>query len=273
MRVRHGRPRSGLLRSQRLMYTDAHAHLGELDSAELAAVLERARVAGVHAILNTATSPATSRAVLAQCLDAPGLLAAVGISPFDAGSLGTEWRDELAELAHAPGVCAIGETGLDSTNPRYPSLDLQVPLFEAHAALARELNLPLVVHSRGCEREVVTRSRKLALERVVFHCFTGTIDDMREIVDAGYTISLSGIVTFRAASLDAVAVAVPLDCLLVETDSPYLAPVPHRGTRNEPSYVPLVARHIAALRGMRPSEFAAAVGATFDGLFRTPERR
>jgi TatD DNase family protein len=250
-----------------IMWTDAHAHLGELDDARLAEVVWRAAAAGLRAVVNTGTDLRTSHSVVAQHQRHPMLLPAVGISPFDSERLEPGWQDQLASLAAQPTVVAVGETGLDTTNPRYPAAHLQLPLLHAQARIAMDSGLPLVVHSRGAELRVVDECLRLGLTRVLFHCFTADMAAMRAIVQAGYHVSISGIVTFARSDLAQIAAEVPAERLLLETDSPYLAPVPCRGRTNEPSFLPSTAAAVARARGVAPEELARSVKAAFDSFF------
>jgi TatD DNase family protein len=250
------------------MWIDSHAHLYNLGPEALAAALCRAAGSSVTEVLNCGTSLATSQRVAEQCSDHPALLrAAVGISPFDVVGLPSDWLDQIRVLASAPGVVAIGEAGLDTSNPRYPDLAEQIPVFEAQLDLSEQLRLPIVVHSRGCEVDTARRCRAHRKVRAVFHCFTGTADALHAILDAGYTVSYSGIVTFKKSPLPALVAHTPVDRILVETDSPYLAPEPHRGHRNEPAWVALTGECIARIKGSSAQECASALRANFDALF------
>jgi len=249
------------------MWIDAHAHLADLSDDHLASVVDAAECAGVVRVVNTATCLDSSQRVLAQCRRHPLLWPAVGVSPFDAAHLPDGWRERLAWLAADPAVVALGEAGLDATSPAYPSMDSQTPLFESQVALSIELGLPLVVHSRGAERDVAERCRRLGAKRVLFHCFTGDRGALDTILADGYMVSLSGIVTYPNAGIARLADGIPLERLLVETDSPYLSPEPHRGTVNEPARVTLVGARVAGLRGMTPEALAAAVRANAERFF------
>jgi TatD DNase family protein len=249
------------------MWTDSHAHLYGCDEAGLDAVLSGAQANSVHRILNTATSLPTSATVVSQCAGHAALPGAVGISPFDVKNNPGSWEAQLAELAVQPRIVAIGETGIDATNPTYPDLDLQVEFFEKHLGLAITRDLPVIVHSRGCERRALDICLASGVRRAVFHCYTGDAATMKAIVDAGYYVSFSGIVTFTNSPLVSLAAAAPIDSMLIETDSPYLAPVPHRGKQNQPAWVALTGKKIAEIRGMDEEELAKALERNFDRLF------
>lgn len=249
------------------MWTDSHAHLYGCDAAGLDALLSGALARGVHRALNTATSLPSSATIVSQCAGRAALFGAVGISPFDVKNNPGSWEAQLAELAAKPRIVAIGETGIDATNPSYPDLDMQISFFEKHLALAIRLDLPVIVHSRGCERKALDICLASGIRRAVFHCFTGDEDTMKKIIDAGYFVSFSGIMTFKDSPLVSLAAAAPLDFMLIETDSPYLAPVPHRGKQNQPAWVVYVGNKIAEIRGMDKEGFAGALEKNFNRLF------
>jgi TatD DNase family protein len=250
-------------------WTDSHAHLYGCDNAALKEIVGGAHTNGVRRILNVATSLSSSATVVSQCAGHPGLFAAVGISPFDVRDAPADWEERLAALFADSHVIALGETGIDATNPSYPALDLQLSFFEKHLALARRLEKPVIVHSRGCEKRALDMCTSAGVKRAVFHCYTGDAATLKAIVEAGYFVSFSGIVTFSKSPLVSLAACAPLDSILIETDTPYLAPVPHRGKPNQPAWVALVGKKIAEIRKMDEEEFAAAVERNFDRAFGT----
>jgi len=249
------------------LWTDSHAHLDEFNDSALDDAIAAARAAGVHRILNVATSLAASATVIRQCARVSCLMSGVGISPFDITGAPQSWEQELMSLARNSEVVAIGETGIDTTNPTYPPLDLQIEFFERHCAIAITRNIPVIVHSRGCERQALDICKTIGVRKAVFHCYTGPLDIMKKIIDAGYVVSFSGIVTFARDPLATLVQAIPLDSVLVETDTPYLAPVPHRGKPNQPAWIALVGKRIAEIRKMDEQELAAAIEKTFDRVF------
>ncbi len=203
----------------------------------------------------------------------PEVRFSIGIHPHAAGKFagapaGATAAVEAA-IAAQPATCAVGEIGLDYHYDFAPR-DAQHAVFRAQIALARQRRLPIVIHTREAEDDTfaILAEEQAGDVPVVFHCFTGNTATARRVLDAGYDLSLAGIVTFpRAAELKEVAAFVPLDRLLIETDSPYLAPVPHRGKRNEPAHVALVADHVASLRGDTPARIREATTATFHRIF------
>jgi TatD DNase family protein len=249
------------------MWIDAHAHLYDLSGAELDGCIARSRAAGLAAIVNASTSIANAPTVIDQCAVDPLLWAVVGISPFDVLDLPRGWDSALAALLNRPGVIGIGEVGLDDSNPRYPPLDSQIPVFERFCAMAAATGLPLVMHSRGAEERVIAMCRDHGIRHAIFHCFTGDLAALGRILDNGWHVSFSGIVTFPGNELSAAVRYTPADRLLIETDSPYLAPVPFRGRPNEPARVTLVGEAVARLKEIGPVDLAQQIGRTFQTIF------
>jgi TatD DNase family protein len=244
----------------------------------LAGALRRAVGTGVRRIVCVGTGPATSKEALALArrsasgelgAGAPGIWATAGLHPHDA-SEGTEETIAFLERAVADGeaaaqggrLVAVGECGLDY-HYDHSARELQRRAFAEQVAAARRLGLALVVHARDAWDDLFDVLRAEGVpERTVLHCFTGGPEEARRCLDAGMTLSFSGIVTFKnAGDVREAAALCPLDRLLVETDSPFLAPVPHRGKANEPSYVPLVGFAVAEVKGIAPSAVANATSA------------
>jgi len=251
------------------MFVDSHCHLSFPELAgDIAGVLARMKVARVEAALNVCTTLDEFPQVLTTAASAPNLYASVGVHP---DSTGTQEPavDGLTRLAEHPKVVAIGETGLDYYRLQEP-LEWQRERFRVHIRAARDCRKPLIVHTRSAADDTLRVMREEGADRVggVMHCFTETAAVARQAMDLGFSISFSGIVTFKnARELQATAASIPLDRLLIETDSPYLAPVPHRGRQNEPAFVPHVARKIAELRGVDVEELALATTNNFYRIF------
>jgi TatD DNase family protein len=251
------------------MFVDSHCHLDfpEL-SSELPALLEAMAAARVtHALCISVNLPEWP-AVHALALAHPNLYATVGVHP-DYEDTPEPSIDDLAERAGRPKVVAIGETGLDYYRLS-GDLDWQRTRFRTHIRTARRVGKPLVVHTRAAADDTLEIMREEGARDAggVMHCFTETWDVARAALDLGFHISMSGIVTFKnAQELKDVARRVPLDRLLIETDAPYLAPVPFRGKRNQPAYVAHVAAEVARLRGRPLEEIASATSANFFRLF------
>jgi TatD DNase family protein len=253
---------------------DSHCHVAEPEfDADRDAVLARAAAAGVTTLVCVgATGPVASNAgavALAGRHGAVRVVAAVGIHPHHASSGDDAAFVRLEALAAAPGVVAVGETGLDFHYDFSPR-DAQRAAFARTIDVARRRRRPLVVHVREAQAEAADILRREGAADVggVIHCFTGNADDARRYLDLGFHISVSGIVTFRNAGTirDAVA-AIPHDRLLIETDAPYLAPVPHRGKRNEPAWVVHVAEAVAAVWDVPLADVAAATSTNAGRLF------
>lgn len=194
--------------------------------------------------------------------------AAVGVHPHSASEWDEHSYGELKVLAKEEKVVGIGEIGLDYHYDFSPR-DAQKQVFARQMELAQDVSLPVIIHSREATQDVMDILRKFPKVSGVLHSFSGSVETMREVLDMGYYISLSGVVTFKNAKKTVeVAAEVPLDRLLIETDSPYMTPVPHRGKRNDPSYVKHTARKIAEIRGMEPEELEEATTENAKAFFR-----
>lgn len=252
---------------------DSHCHLaGEEFAADLTAVSARAREAGVHTalcILGADDEAEVSRADTVRSAW-PGMRFATGIHPHHAGTFAGDVSraiDVVRRAIDASGACAIGEIGLDYHYDLSPR-DVQQEIFRAQIRLARELELPIIIHTREAAPDTFRMLREEAATRGVFHCFTGDAVMGGEAVALGFHVSFAGILTFpRAGDLREAARATPLDRLLSETDSPYLAPVPHRGKRNEPAFVARVIETLADLHGLTPRGMADQITTNFNRLF------
>ena len=256
---------------------DSHCHLaGEAFTADLDDVIGRATAAGVSGALVIVGAEDDEEYARAAGVTAawPGVRLSIGVHPHTAGKFaGTPGAAAAlveARVADTPLARAIGEIGLDYHYDFAPR-DVQQAVFREQINLARQLALPIVIHTREAEEDTfgILAETPVAGDRGgVFHCFTGDRAMARRALDAGFHLSLAGIVTFpRASELHEVAKLVPLDRLLIETDSPFLAPVPHRGTRNEPARVVHVAEAIARLRGTTAEAVGTASQANFTRLF------
>ncbi|MBC2652045.1 TatD family hydrolase [Novosphingobium flavum] len=254
------------------MLIDSHCHLNYKGLAEdQPAVLARARAAGIGGFLNISTRRSEWAEIIAVAERESDVWASVGIHPHEADQHADLGAEALLEAARHPRVVAIGETGLDYY---YDHSDRQVQqdLFRVHIAVARETGLPLIIHTRDAEDDttrIVTEEMGKGAFPALIHCFTASADFARDMLALGLTISLSGIVTFKnARDLQAIARDIPEDRLLVETDAPFLAPVPHRGKVCEPAFVADTARFVAELRGTTPEALAATTTRNFHDLFR-----
>ncbi len=249
-------------------WVDSHCHL-PADLAEADAVVARARAAGVDWMVCVGTDLVTSEAAVALAGHRNDVRATVGLHPHDAVHLADQWPG-LVRLALDPAVVAIGEAGLDHHYEHSPGPD-QAAAFQAQIRLAHELDRALVIHTREAWDETFAILDDEGMpRRTVFHCFTGGPDEATACVDRGAYVSFSGIVTFKnAVDVRAAAAIVPVDRMLVETDSPYLAPVPHRGQVNEPAWVVEVGAGLAAATVHRVETVAARTAQAADQVFRT----
>jgi len=255
-----------------MFLVDSHCHLDMLDLApyngNLKQAVEAARTQGVGHILNVSVSLKDFPQVLATAKQYPFVSASVGLHPNEQDEETT--AAELKALAQDEKVVAIGETGLDCYRST-GDLEWQRQRFREHIRAARETSLPLIVHSRQAKEDTIRllREENAASVGGVLHCFTEDWEMASQALDLGFYISFSGIVTFRnAVSIQDVAQRMPLDRLLLETDSPYLAPIPNRGKPNEPAFIVHTAQFIAGLRGIPGEQLAEATTANFFRLFK-----
>jgi TatD DNase family protein len=256
---------------------DSHCHLADAAfAADLDAVIERAQAAGLtRAVCILAADDPTETARARHLAAAwPALRFGVGLHPHQAGQFAGRAGDAApmvrAAIDAVPGTRALGEIGLDYHYDFAPR-DVQQQVFRAQIRLARELGLPIVIHTREAEDDTlaILREECGGAVRGVMHCFTGTRRLADEALALGMHISFAGIVTFpKGSNVREVAAIVPADRLLCETDSPYLAPTPHRGKRNEPAWVVRVAEELAILRGVPLEDLDRQLAANFDTLFR-----
>jgi TatD DNase family protein len=254
------------------MFIDSHCHLNYKGLVEdQRGVIERARAAGVAGLLNISTREGEWDAVVATAETAPDIWASIGIHPHEADKHPDVDTAKLIAKAAHPKVIAIGETGLDYYYD-HSDRDQQCVAFRAHIGAARETGLPLIVHTRDAEDDTLSilrdEMRKGAYTGVI-HCFTASRAFGQAALDLGLYISISGIVTFKnAKDLQETATIIPEDRLLIETDSPFLAPVPRRGKPCEPAFVADTAKFLANLRNVQLETLAAQTSANFHALFR-----
>lgn len=256
------------------MFIDSHAHIDgsefDLDREEM---LQRAQAAGVSVILNVGTGDPHSGAFegaveLGQKHDS--VYTAIGTHPHDARLYDDKAEEKIKTLIQNEKVLAWGEIGLDFHYDNSPR-DVQIAVFKRQLRAARGCELPVVIHTREAEAETIEilKSEYAGAARCgVFHCFSGSMDLAKRAIELGFMISFSGIVTFKKADeLRKIASEVPLDRLLIETDCPYLTPVPYRGKRNEPAFVVEVARCLAGIHGVEVEEIGRVTGENFRRFF------
>jgi len=251
------------------MMIDAHCHLTSPDLLpQVDAVVARAREAGVAAMVTIATDLADAARALDLSTQYEQVHVVAGIHPHEAGKVEVGWESALRDVVTRGDVFAVGEMGLDY-HYDFADRPTQAAVFRRQLEIARDVDKPVVIHCRDAHDDAM----KILAEfpgpaGVVFHCFTGTGDEADAIWRAGYWLSLTGVVTFKRSDvLRAVAARMPDDRFMIETDSPYLAPEPRRGRRNEPAYVAHVADRLAAIKGLSRAALEEATSANFFRLF------
>jgi len=259
------------MRTNKVSFIDSHAHLDFTDyGSDLDIILERADRSGVSKIITVGTTLMGSKSSLGLANKYPFIFATAGVHPHEAGDVTEETYNGIKELLPSEKVVAVGEVGLDY-HYEYSPRDVQKEVFRRFIAMAREAHLPLVVHTREAESDTmeILRSEKAKETGGVIHCFSGTPEMAMDCIKLGFYISIPGIVTFKkATNIHEVVRKVPIEKMLIETDSPYLAPVPYRGKRNEPSYVVKVAEKIAELKGLSVEDVARITTMNSEKLFR-----
>lgn len=254
------------------MLVDSHCHLEYEGLVEdQTGALGRARAAGVGAFLNISTRQSEWDQVVGTAIREIDVFASVGIHPHEADKHADLGRGALLSASENPRVIGIGETGLDYYY-EHSDREVQKRLFRMHIDVARSTGLPLIVHTRDAEDDtyaMLAEEMEKGAFPALIHCFTASQEFADKVLALGLTISISGIVTFKnAKALQQTAARIPDDRLLVETDSPFLAPVPHRGKRCEPAFVADTARFLADLRGVDPEKLAEQTTANFSALFK-----
>jgi TatD DNase family protein len=250
------------------MLIDSHAHLemSEFDH-DRRNVIERAISAGVEYIITVGTNARLSQKAIALAAEFDNVFATVGIHPHDAAAADDEILDQMKELARQPKVVAYGEIGLDffrNLSPRQKQIDV----FSRQMKIARELNLPIIIHDRDAHEEVLRMVEESGIRRGVFHCFSGDAEMAKKCVDLGFYVSIPGTVTFdKTKNIADVVKKIPMEYLLLETDCPYLTPVPYRGKRNEPSFIVHTAKKVAQIKSLPLQDVARAAAANTKNLF------
>lgn len=250
---------------------DSHCHLDFPDfNGELDAILARAHAAGVRRMVTICTRLKNEPAVRAIAEAHPSVFYAAGTHPMSAAEEPLATVDQLVALSQHPKFVAIGETGLDY-HYTAESAEIQKTSLKIHITAAQETGLPLIIHARAADddmAEILTAGYRAKPYTCVMHCFSSSAELARASLDLGFYLSMSGITTFpKSAELRDIFAASPLDRILLETDSPYLAPMPHRGKRNEPAYTAFTAAKAAETFGIAPADFARITTENFDRLF------
>lgn len=250
------------------MLIDSHAHLEMKEfNPDREEVIERARQAGVSYIVTVGTNLAQSRKALSLARQHENIYATIGVHPHDVARADSKTFDDLCEIARDPKVVAYGEIGLDffrNISPR----EKQIEMFNLQLELAVQLKLPVIIHDRDAHEQTLRMVKASGVRRGVFHCFSGDYSMARQCIDLGFYISIPGVVTFdNAKTIQDVAQRVPLSSLLLETDAPYLTPAPHRGKRNEPSFIINTAKKVAQIKGLPWEEVADVTARNTMNLF------
>lgn len=264
------------------MYIDSHCHLFYPDfNDDLSAVIERAQSAGVKYFVVPATNHETAMHAIALAEKFASIFAAVGFHPLDLKEYTDERLSVVEQLSSHPKVVAVGEIGIDyfyDTSPR----EYQKEIFSRQIELAINRNLPIIVHTRDSVQDaidIVVRYSQTNPEwkndgkRGVFHCFTGDARQAKTLFDNRFLVSYPGPITFKKSTMPEVVKEIGLGNIMVETDAPFLTPVPHRGKRNEPSYIPLIAQKIAETLGVSVDEVAGKTTQNAIGLFQLPVKK
>ncbi len=254
------------------MLFDTHAHYDdEAFDADRDAVLTALPGQGVGLVLNPGCDVESSRKAVQYAAAYPHVYAAVGIHPENCGGYTAGDLAVLEKLAQQPGVAAIGEIGLDYYWAENPPRELQQQVLRDQLALARELALPVIIHDREAHADTLAIIREFPGITGVFHCFSGSPEMAQELLKLGWYLGFDGPVTYKnARRAPEVAAVTPLDRMLIETDSPYMTPVPYRGKRNDSGYVHLVAEKLAEWKGVTPEEMARITTENGKRLFRIP---
>ena len=254
------------------MLFDTHAHYDdESFDADRDAVLTALPEQGVGLILNPGCDVESSRKAVRYAAAYPHVYAAVGIHPENCGGCTAGDLDAIRALAQQPKTVAIGEIGLDYYWAENPPRDFQQQVLRQQLALARELALPVIIHGRDAHADTLAIVREFPGVTGVFHCFSGSPEMARELLKMGWYLGFDGPVTYKnARRAPEVAAVTPLDRMLIETDSPYMTPVPYRGRRNDSGYVHLVAEKLAEWKGVTPEEMARVTTENGKRLFRIP---
>lgn len=259
--------------TMRAMLIDTHTHLDDARyNDDRDTMIARAQDAGVSTFITIGCDLATSRSAVDLAGRHPFVYAAVGVHPHEVKHIADEWYDELRRLAQHDKVVAYGEIGLDYHYNHSPP-KLQRERFREQVCLARELRLPIVIHTREAQDDTmaILKDERAADIGGVFHCFSGDAWLAKDALDLGFFLSFSGVITFQNATmLRDIVKTVPLDRMLIETDCPYLAPVPHRGKRNEPAHVRFVADKIAEIKSVPVEEVGLITTRNAQRLFKIP---
>lgn len=249
------------------MFIDTHCHLYLGDpTPDVQAILARAAEAGVGPVICPAIDLDTARTVLDLARDFPGIYAAVGIHPNYTSEAPADWEDRLRDMLDNEPVVSVGETGLDYYRD-YTPFEQQRLFFRRHLALAQDYDRPVIVHNREADTDTLELIRESGVTRGIAHCFSSDKATAEAFLSLGFYISFAGNLTFKNTHLREVAAGIPLERILIETDAPFLSPVPFRGKTNEPARVRLVAEELALVHGKSLDEIGAITTANAKRVF------
>ncbi|HOU05586.1 MAG TPA: TatD family hydrolase [Smithellaceae bacterium] len=251
------------------MLIDSHAHLEmEQFDNDRQEVIERACLAGVEYVITVGTNPAFGEKAISIAKQYKNIFVSLGIHPHEAATADDKSLAQMADFARQPEVVAYGEIGLDFFRNLSPR-EKQIEVFSRQLEIARDLSLPVVIHDRDAHEQVLQLVRSSGVQRGVFHCFSGDYALAQKCLDLGFYLSIPGTVTFdKAVKISDVVKKVPLEFLLLETDCPFLAPVPYRGRRNEPSFIIHTAKKVAQIKSLRWEDVADTTTRNALNLFR-----
>ncbi|MCH8011204.1 MAG: TatD family hydrolase [Candidatus Marinimicrobia bacterium] len=252
------------------MFIDTHAHLYYNDLyIQLDDVVRRADEAGVNTIVCIGTDLSSSRNSISIAESYPNIYATVGIHPHDSKDAPSDYLSQIRELASHPKVVAIGEMGLDFYR-NFSPIDVQIDIFTEQLELAKELELPAIVHNRDADDKVIEVIRKVGIHYGVGHCFSSDIEMAEKLLELGFHISFTGNITFGNNNTEFVLKKVPLESIMLETDCPFLTPVPNRGKMNEPANIPYIASRVAEIKNVTKVKVAEVTTTTAINFFNLP---
>ncbi len=252
------------------MFIDTHAHLYYDDlKSQLDDIVTRAQDAGVNQILCVGTDIALSKASIIIADQYPDIYATVGIHPHDAKDAETNYLSVIEDLISHPKVVALGEMGLDFSRNLSPK-EIQIKMFTAQLQLAKKLNLPAIIHNRDADEDILKILREINYQKTVIHCFSSDAKMAADVLKLGGLISFTGIVTFGKNHTESVLKSISLEDFILETDCPFLAPVPNRGKLNEPANIPHIAKRIAEIKNVELEEIAKVTTHNTKQFFNLP---
>jgi len=256
---------------EKSLFIDTHAHLYYRDLYEqLDDIIKRAESVGVKQIICVGTDLATSKISIDISEKYPNLFATVGIHPHETKDTSPLYLDEIEDLASHTKVVAIGEIGLDFYRKLSPQ-NTQIHVFVDQLKLAQRLNLPVVIHNRNADESIIQILKTVGQKNGVLHCFSSGREMAKNVLELGFKISFTGTVTYNDPEIESLLKELPLESLLLETDSPFLSPIPKRGKLNEPANLPLIASKIARIKGTSIQEVAEITTKTSNHFFNLPQ--